>query len=101
MANNKGAIKSHIKSVNTIKKITGAMKLISTVKLTKYKNIVSKTVEFNNELENVINQITNSEAACRARGGGRGVQGAPGVEDVPCDRRGAVQVRAPRREHTD
>ena len=57
MAGNKAAIRSRIKSVNTTKKITGAMELISTVKLQKYRNIVGNIITFEDGIEDIVSQI--------------------------------------------
>ena len=57
MAGNKAAIRSRIKSVNTTKKITGAMELISTVKLQKYRNIVGNIITFEDTIEDIVSKI--------------------------------------------
>ena len=61
MAGNKAAIKARIKSINTTKKITGAMELISTVKLQKNRNQMEKTIAYNDTLEDVLVQILSGE----------------------------------------
>lgn len=61
MAGNKAAIKSRIKSINTTKKITGAMELISTVKLQKYRILSEKIITYENAIEETIKQIASSE----------------------------------------
>lgn len=61
MAGNKAAIKARIKSINTTKKITGAMELISTVKLQKHRNQMEKTIEYNDTLNDVLIQILSGE----------------------------------------
>lgn len=60
MAGNKAAIRSRIKSVNTTKKITGAMELISTVKLQKYRNIVGNIITFEDTIEDIVSKIQSS-----------------------------------------
>ena len=57
MAGNKTAIKSRIKSINATKKITGAMELISSAKLTKQRNQMLKNREYTSILKNTVNQI--------------------------------------------
>lgn len=57
---NQAAIKARIKSINTTKKITSAMQLISTVKLQKYRNLAYKTISYESEIENCIKRILNS-----------------------------------------
>lgn len=61
MAGNKAAIKARIKSINTTKKITGAMELISTVKLQKNRNQMEKTISYNDTMESVLYQILSGE----------------------------------------
>lgn len=53
----KAAIKSRIKSINATKKITGAMKLIATVKLQKERNRMLKNREYAEVLKNTIDSI--------------------------------------------
>ena len=50
MAQNKAALKSRIKAINTTKKITGAMELISSAKLQKFRNAVDKNREYSQKL---------------------------------------------------
>ena len=61
MAGNKAAIKARIKSINTTKKITGAMELISTVKLQKNRNQMEKTISYNDTMEDVLVQILSGD----------------------------------------
>ena len=61
MAGNKSAIKSRIKSVNSTKKITGAMELISNVKLSKNRNLMEKNRSYADALEEVVSSILSGE----------------------------------------
>lgn len=61
MAGNKTAIKSRIKSINATKKITGAMNLISNVKLQKERAKFEKRKAYTEELRNVVEKIFNSD----------------------------------------
>ena len=54
MAGNKAAIKSRIKSINSTKKITGAMELISNVKLTKNRSLMLKNRAYAGALEDMV-----------------------------------------------
>lgn len=57
MAQGKQAIKSRIKSINTTKKITSAMELISNAKLTKQRNLMEKNREYATVLQDTVNQL--------------------------------------------
>ena len=61
MAGNKSSIKSRIKSVNSTKKITGAMELISNVKLNKNRNMMEKNRTYASALEDMVAGILNGE----------------------------------------
>ncbi len=61
MAGNKSAIKSRIKSVNSTKKITGAMELISNVKLSKNRSLMEKNRTYADALEDVVSSILSGE----------------------------------------
>ncbi|MBR0461104.1 MAG: ATP synthase F1 subunit gamma [Erysipelotrichaceae bacterium] len=61
MAGNKAAIKSRIKSINTTKKITGAMELISTVKLQKNRSVMEKTITYAEAIENTVEQLLSGD----------------------------------------
>lgn len=56
----KAAIKSRIKSINATKKITGAMKLIASVKLQKQRNSMLKNREYANVLKNTLDSILSN-----------------------------------------
>ena len=57
MAQNKAALKSRIKSVNSTKKITGAMELIANAKLQKNRNMMLKNKEYSEALQDMISEI--------------------------------------------
>ncbi|MCF0114182.1 MAG: ATP synthase F1 subunit gamma [Erysipelotrichaceae bacterium] len=57
MAQGKQAIKSRIKSINTTKKITSAMELISNAKLTKQRNQMERNREYATILQRTVNQL--------------------------------------------
>lgn len=61
MAGNKSAIKSRIKSVNSTKKITGAMELISNVKLSKNRTLMEKNRTYADALEDMVSSILSGE----------------------------------------
>ena len=61
MAGNKAAIKSRIKSINATKKITGAMKLIASVKLQKNRNLMEKNKTYANAIEDIVLQMFSGE----------------------------------------
>ena len=61
MAGNKSSIKSRIKSVNSTKKITGAMELISNVKLNKNRNMMEKNRTYASALEDMVSSILSGE----------------------------------------
>lgn len=57
----KAQIKSRIKSINATKKITGAMKLIASVKLQKERNKMLKNREYTNILNDTMSKILSSD----------------------------------------
>ena len=61
MAGNKAAIKSRIKSINATKKITGAMELIASAKLSKQRNQMFKNREYSSVLKDTVNQILSGD----------------------------------------
>ena len=61
MAGNKAAIKSRIKSINSTKKITGAMELISNVKLTKNRSLMLKNRAYAGALEDMVANMLSGE----------------------------------------
>lgn len=61
MAGNKSAIKSRIKSINSTKKITGAMELISNVKLTKNRNAMEKNRTYADAIEDMVSSMLSGE----------------------------------------
>lgn len=61
MAGNKAAIKSRIKSINSTKKITGAMELISNVKLTKNRSLMLKNRTYAGALEDMVANMLSGE----------------------------------------
>lgn len=61
MPGNKAAIKSRIKSINATKKITGAMNLISNVKLQKEKAKLERRQAYTEELRKVVEKVFNSD----------------------------------------
>ena len=61
MAGNRSAIKARIKSVNATKKITGAMKLISNVKLQKEKARFERISVYSDELRKVTEEVLSSD----------------------------------------
>lgn len=61
MAGNKQAIKSRIKSINSTKKITGAMELISNVKLSKNRNLMLKNRDFSSAIKDMCNHMLNGQ----------------------------------------
>ena len=61
MAGNKAAIKSRIKSINSTKKITGAMELISNVKLTKNRSLMLKNRASAGALEDMVANMLSGE----------------------------------------
>jgi len=61
MAGNKAAIKSRIKSINATKKITGAMELIASVKLTKSRNTMLANKTYANSLKDIVSCMLDSE----------------------------------------
>ncbi len=61
MAGNKSAIKSRIKSINSTKKITGAMELISNVKLTKNRNTMEKNRTYADAIEDMVSSMLSGE----------------------------------------
>ncbi len=61
MAGNRSAIKARIKSVNATKKITGAMKLISNVKLQKEKARFERIFVYSDELRKVAAEVLSSD----------------------------------------
>lgn len=60
MAKSKASIKSRIKSINTTKKITGAMKVISDIKFQKELKLLKKNDDYAKTLKNTVNQILSS-----------------------------------------
>ena len=65
MAGNKAAIKSRIRSINTTKKITGAMELISTVKLQKNRNLMQQTISYAGAIESVVSHLLSGDNVIR------------------------------------
>lgn len=61
MAGNKQAIKSRIKSINSTKKITGAMELISNVKLSKSRNLMLKNRDFSSAINEMCRSMLNGQ----------------------------------------
>ncbi len=61
MAQNKAAIKARIKSVNATKKITGAMEVVSNVKLQKQSNQMRRNREYASVLKSVMARILSRE----------------------------------------
>ena len=61
MAGNKSAIKSRIKSINSTKKITGAMELISNSKLVKNRNMMEKNRTYANAIEEMVSSMLSGE----------------------------------------
>ena len=61
MAGNKAAIKARIRSINTTKKITGAMELISTVKLQRNRNLMEQTVTYADAIEDMVIRLLSSD----------------------------------------
>ena len=53
-------IKSRIRSINSIRKITGAMELISNVKLQRQRNYMYRNREYNEALKEAVRQIVSS-----------------------------------------
>lgn len=61
MSGNRAAIKARIKSINATKKITGAMNLISNVKLQKERAKLEKRKTYTEELRDIVDKVFNSE----------------------------------------
>lgn len=61
MAGNRASIKARIKSINATKKITGAMNLISNVKLQKERAKLERRMTYTKELRSLVEKIFNSE----------------------------------------
>ena len=61
MAKSKAAIKSRIKSINTTKKITGAMELISNIKLQKHLSMLEKNKLYASTMVDVLENILSLE----------------------------------------
>lgn len=61
MAGNKAAIKSRIKSINSTKKITGAMELISNVKLAKSRSLMAKNKIYADALNDMVSSMLSGE----------------------------------------
>ena len=57
MAQNLNKTKRRIASINSTKKITNAMELVSTVKLKKYRRILESNEAYTNEIVNLLNAI--------------------------------------------
>ena len=57
----KAQIKSRVKSINATKKITGAMKLIASVKLQKERNKMLKNREYSNSLKDMMSKILSNQ----------------------------------------
>lgn len=60
MAKSKASIKSRIKSINTTKKITGAMKVISDIKFQKELKLLKKNDDYAKTLKSTVNKILAS-----------------------------------------
>ena len=67
MAGNRAAIKARIKSINTTKKITGAMELISSVKLQRNRNRLEQTSAYAGAIKKTVSQILDSEESIDSR----------------------------------
>ena len=61
MSGNRAAIKARIKSINATRKITGAMNLISNVKLQKERAKLEKRKTYTEELRDIVDKVFNSE----------------------------------------
>ena len=61
MAGNRQAIKARIKSINATKKITGAMNLISNVKLQKERAKLTKISQYSDQLQYITNAVLSGE----------------------------------------
>ena len=60
MAQNLNKTKRRITSINSTKKITKAMELVSTVKLRRYKNVMLMNESYANEIADLINSLLSS-----------------------------------------
>ncbi len=60
MAQNLNKTKRRISSINSTKKITNAMELVSTVKLKKYRRILDENDAYSVEIKNLINVVLNT-----------------------------------------